>query len=89
MKRMCSTFYCDKKRERVCCAGCDTPCKNRCLNAPERCGLAKESEQERRKKSKPKAIRLYREGFTCAEIAETLGFTKCTIRNWVKGVEVK
>ena len=39
MGRMCSTFYCHRRGDRCCCADCPDPCGNRCLNAPDRCGL--------------------------------------------------
>lgn len=41
--RYCSIFYCDRHRERRCCADCwhkkHRKCKNPCLNDPTRCGL--------------------------------------------------
>ena len=40
-ERMCSRFYCDKRRDRFCCADCPNAyrCENRCLNHPSRCRL--------------------------------------------------
>lgn len=41
--RYCSNFYCDRHRERRCCADCwhkkHHKCKNPCLNDPSRCGM--------------------------------------------------
>lgn len=41
--RYCSRFYCDKARERRCCADCPEHtkrrCRNPCTNHPARCGL--------------------------------------------------
>lgn len=39
--RMCSTFHCDRRGDRYCCADCSQKplCKNPCLNDPSRCGL--------------------------------------------------
>lgn len=41
MRRYCNVFFCDKQREFVCCATCQSRgrCKNRCLNDPSRCRL--------------------------------------------------
>lgn len=41
--RYCTRFYCDKVRERRCCADCwrrvRRKCRNACQNDPSRCGL--------------------------------------------------
>ena len=39
--KYCNVFYCEKRREYLCCATCQSRgrCKNRCLNDPSRCGL--------------------------------------------------
>lgn len=41
MKRYCNVFFCDRRREYLCCATCQSRgrCRNRCLNHPDRCGL--------------------------------------------------
>lgn len=41
MKRYCNVFYCDKRRDFLCCTTCQSRgrCRNRCLNDPCRCGL--------------------------------------------------
>lgn len=36
--RRCAIFYCDKARERRCCADCQDRCRNACKNHPSRCG---------------------------------------------------
>ncbi len=40
-QRYCKQFYCDAKRDRLCCADCPDKkkCKNPCLNSPKKCGL--------------------------------------------------
>lgn len=39
MTRYCNIFYCDKRRDFICCAFCQSRgrCRNRCLNHPDRC----------------------------------------------------
>lgn len=43
MKRFCSVFNCDKKRESRCCFYCEDrkKCSRPCANHPEECGLLK------------------------------------------------
>lgn len=49
--RHCKIFECGYTGNNLCCADCmRTGCKNRCLNAPERCGQVIQRKQE-----KPKA----------------------------------
>ena len=50
MKRYCNVFYCDRRRDFLCCTTCQSRgrCRNRCLNDPCRCGL--EDVTRRRKK---------------------------------------
>ncbi|MDO4989316.1 MAG: hypothetical protein Q4E45_02310 [Eubacteriales bacterium] len=44
---MCSRFYCDKMKERICCRSCFwvDRCSNPCHNTPDRCGLAEKKEE--------------------------------------------
>ena len=44
--KYCSIFYCDRMRERVCCASCEnrSRCRRPCLNDPDRCGLEEKKE---------------------------------------------
>ena len=53
-RRICSRFYCDRQRERVCCTSCkDGPtCFKRCLNSPERCGLEEKEDSDVNKNRK-------------------------------------
>lgn len=39
--RRCTLFYCDRRKGNFCCADCPKPCRNRCLNSPEKCGQMK------------------------------------------------
>ena len=54
MTRFCNVFYCDRKRDFLCCATCQARgrCKNRCLNDPRRCRL----EDTERQGEKPKVV---------------------------------
>lgn len=51
VRRYCQRFYCDRWRERVCCASCREAddCRNRCLNHPSRCRL--EDVEKRKRKA--------------------------------------
>ena len=47
--RTCALFYCDRRRQSVCCADCgfrDRNCKNHCMNDPNKCGQCKRPEME-------------------------------------------
>jgi len=48
MYRKCKQFYCDVKRERVCCRDCENrkSCKNPCLNSPDKCGLEEKGQKK-------------------------------------------
>lgn len=37
--KYCKLFYCDKRKEKICCTTCQSRgrCRNRCLNDPSRC----------------------------------------------------
>ena len=54
MTRYCNIFYCDHKRDFVCCASCQSRgrCRNRCLNHPDRC---RQEDTNRRGKA-PKVV---------------------------------
>ena len=54
MRTYCNIFYCDKRRDFVCCASCQSRgrCKNRCLNDPSRC----RQEDINRRGEKPKVV---------------------------------
>lgn len=49
-RRRCGIFECGYIEDNLCCADCPRKdCKNRCLNAPERCGQAIPRQQEKPK----------------------------------------
>ena len=51
--RYCARFYCDKVRERRCCADCwrrkARKCRRACQNDPSRCGLQGKPPERRRR----------------------------------------
>lgn len=51
--RYCLNFYCDRHRERRCCADCwhkkHHKCHNPCMNDPNRCGLQDMSKPKNRR----------------------------------------
>ena len=57
MRRYCNVFYCDKRREYLCCATCQSRgrCRNRCLNHPDRCLLEDVKRREDGKELTPDA----------------------------------
>ena len=63
-RRRCGIFECGYIEDNLCCADCPRKdCKNRCLNAPERCGQAIQRQQEKPKtpeeKKEPSAKALF------------------------------
>ncbi len=48
--RYCSTFYCDKRRDRYCCRDCPKPCSHACQNDPSRCGLEDKAPKRRKQR---------------------------------------
>ena len=36
---MCKIFHCDHYGDKYCCCNCNNPCKSKCLNSPDKCGL--------------------------------------------------
>ena len=60
-RRRCGIYECGYIEDNLCCADCPRKdCKNRCLNAPERCGqairpeiAADESRQQKRVETAP------------------------------------
>lgn len=52
--RYCNIFYCDHKRDFICCASCQSRgrCRSRCLNHPDRC---RQEDTNRRGKA-PKVV---------------------------------
>ena len=63
-RRRCGIFECGYIEDNLCCADCTRKdCKNRCLNAPERCGQAIQRQQEKPKpqeeKKQPSAKALF------------------------------
>lgn len=54
-RRRCGIFECGYIEDNLCCADCTrTGCKNRCLNAPERCGQVIQRKQEKPKQEEKK-----------------------------------
>lgn len=54
-RRRCGIYECGYIEDNLCCADCTrTGCKNRCLNAPERCGQAIQRQQEKQKPQEEK-----------------------------------
>lgn len=85
-EKSCSTFYCDIRGGRYCCAFCPDPCKNRCLNHPDRCKLAKEGSPHKKncqhlsEEAVAEIRRLISEGkLTGEKIAEKIGCSTATI----------
>ena len=56
MIRVCSIFYCDRMKERVCCFDCPQHpynggrCRKFCQNSPDRCGAVDQPRGERKKR---------------------------------------
>ena len=47
--RICTIFYCDRRRKSVCCSDCGfrrRGCYNSCKNDPAKCGLCKAPDLE-------------------------------------------
>lgn len=47
--RVCTIFYCDRRRKSVCCSDCGfrrRGCYNSCKNDPAKCGLCKAPDLE-------------------------------------------
>lgn len=47
--RVCTIFYCDRRRKSVCCSDCGfrrRGCYNSCKNDPDKCGLCKAPDLE-------------------------------------------
>lgn len=86
-EKSCSTFYCDLRGGRYCCAFCPDPCKNRCLNHPDRCKLANDRTPFIQKRSGPEVeacrkeiARLIEEGnLTGKEIAKRVGVSAAIV----------
>lgn len=89
-EKSCSTFYCDIRGGRYCCAFCPDPCKNRCLNHPDRCKLANDRApivQRRPGKllasRREEMTRLIEEGIlTGKEIAERVGVSPTIVSRY-------
>jgi len=91
----CSQFSCSQRNGNFCCVFCPDPCENRCLNHPERCGLAKTAEPRRSPSTRQTAHklssaevtelkRLLRNGeFTNGQIAKKFGVSPATV-TWHK-----
>lgn len=72
MRRTCQIFYCDAFGERLCCADCPSPCANRCLNGPERCGLVDTSTHASKKNGRFRAPRAGLDDVQKAELRKKL-----------------
>lgn len=57
----CEVFNCDKRHGNYCCYYCTEHCSKRCLNNPNHCGLAFESEDKFKTRIKTEAIKDFAE----------------------------
>lgn len=87
--RKCRQFYCDHRGDRWCCKDFPDPCGNACLNHPDKCRLVETEEppkppEPRRKRGidENRALELWEQGMTDADIGEIMGLHKMTIYNW-------
>lgn len=78
--RICTIYRCPLAGAQRCCADCDKCCDNRCLNAPERCGVAgSRPKGKQHTYDHSRIIALAAEGLGAKEIAAEIGCTANTV----------